>query len=242
MITYIYILQDPITKCVRYVGKTNNPKLRKRSHLWKYDKNKSYCYKWVNSLLNKGLKPIFTVIDEINGDWEWLEIYWIEQFKSWGYKLTNITKGGEGAYGSGKWNNKPVSVFDLNGNFIRSFESQKDCAYYFNTSASNVKQCVNGRNKSFLKKYQVKLGIIKNNILPLRYKRKYNKTCKKWGNTKSIICIEDNKVFESLSEASKYYSISISTISNNLNKRSKKTKNGKSFEYHESVRSLRISS
>ena len=40
MITYIYILQDPITKDVRYVGKTNNPKLSK-----KLKNGKSFKYK-----------------------------------------------------------------------------------------------------------------------------------------------------------------------------------------------------
>lgn len=53
--------------------------------------------------------------------------------------------GGEGAYGSGKWNNTPVSAYTKEGDFIKSFESQKSCASYFNTSSSNVKQAVNGR-------------------------------------------------------------------------------------------------
>ena len=30
---YIYILQHPITKEIRYVGKTNNPKMRFQNHV-----------------------------------------------------------------------------------------------------------------------------------------------------------------------------------------------------------------
>ena len=233
MITYIYILQDPITKDVRYVGKTNNPKLRKRSHLWKCDKNKSHCYKWVNSVLKKGLKPIFTVIDEIDGNWEWLEMYWIEQFKVWGANLTNITKGGEGCYGAGKWNNVPVTAFTKEGVLIKSFDSQKECAIYFNTSYGNVNQVCNGRNLLLLKKYQLKVGILTENILHFKYERTYNWVNKPeiYPQQKVIICIEDNIEFKSITEASIYYNVGISSIHNNLKKLSKKLKNGKSFKY-----------
>jgi hypothetical protein len=35
------------------------------------------------------------IIDETYGAWEWLEIYWISQFKTWGFNLKNITDGGD---------------------------------------------------------------------------------------------------------------------------------------------------
>ncbi len=28
-------------------------------------------------------------------NWDWFEIYWVQQFKAWGFSLTNISKGGE---------------------------------------------------------------------------------------------------------------------------------------------------
>ena len=99
MKTYIYILQDPITQEVRYVGKSNNPKRRYTSHLCDKPKVKYYSYYWIQSLLKKGLKPIMTIIDETDHDWQQLEKYWIGQFKAWGFKLTNITEGGEGQRG-----------------------------------------------------------------------------------------------------------------------------------------------
>ena len=231
MKTYIYILQDPRNNLVKYVGKSNNPRRRYTSHLVYTPKNKSHCHRWIQSLKKKGLKPIMTVIDEITGDWEWLEQYWIEQFKHWGFVLTNHTKGGEGAYGAGQWNNVSVTAFTKEGVIIKSFESQKQCAQYFNTTQGNVKAVVNGRNTLLLKKYQIKLGILKENINPAPNYKAYewsNKPNNHWL-SKKIKCVEDDLVFNSQTEASKYYNISVTTINNIINGRSKKTRNGKSF-------------
>jgi len=48
---------------------------------------------------------------------------------------------------------------------------------------------------------------------------------------KSIICIEDNLVFNSISEACMYYGVSNSTMSNYLKRRCKKLSINKTFEY-----------
>ena len=231
MKTYIYILQDPTTEEVRYVGKSVNPKRRYNSHLWDKPKVKYYSHYWIQSLLKKGLKPIMTVIDETETNWEELERYWISQFKTWGYPLTNITEGGEGCIGAAKWNNVPVTAFTKYGILFKSFESQKQCANYFRTTPENVKAVVNGRNILLLKKYQIKLGILKENINPAPKYKSYewsNKPDNHWL-SKKIKCIEDDLVFNSQTEAAKHYNISITTINNIINGRSKKTRNGKSF-------------
>lgn len=95
-INYIYILLEP-TGEVRYVGKSVNPEDRYRRHLNEAKKRKSITYKsnWIYSLLNKGLKPKMEIIDQIEGEWEWLERYWISQMKVWGFNLVNDTEGGE---------------------------------------------------------------------------------------------------------------------------------------------------
>jgi predicted GIY-YIG superfamily endonuclease len=102
VITYIYILQDPDTMDVRYVGKTTNPRKRLYQHTNKrvqeYSRRR-YLSNWLLKLLNDNKKPIMTIIDQIENDWRTLEIYWIEQFKNWGYKLVNITIGGDGIEG-----------------------------------------------------------------------------------------------------------------------------------------------
>lgn len=95
---YIYTLSDPITNEVRYVGKTNNLKTRFYNHL--KAKKKSYLSSWIINLKNKNLRPIIEVVDECElNDWNFFEKYWISQFKTWGFNLTNLTEGGEGTYG-----------------------------------------------------------------------------------------------------------------------------------------------
>jgi hypothetical protein len=92
---YIYTLSCPETKEIRYVGKTCNLKSRYSNHINKfYNNHKS---NWIKSLLSKGLKPIMEVIEEVEDElnWEMLEIYWIAQFKAWGFDLTNIDEGGK---------------------------------------------------------------------------------------------------------------------------------------------------
>lgn len=233
MKNYIYILQDPITNEVRYVGKSKNPHRRYLSHLWQKPKVKYHSYYWIQKLLKNGLNPILTVIDETEEDWIWLEQYWIEQFKQWGFNLTNITSGGEGACKSANWNNVPVTAFTKEGQLIKTFESQKECAQYFNTSSNNVTRVVNGNTTLLLKKYQIKIGKLENDINNFVSNRTYN-----WKNkptiywtSKKIICLEDNKEFNSITEASKHYNISMSSMTNNLQNKSKKLKNGKTFKY-----------
>lgn len=100
----IYTLSDPLTKEVRYVGKTSGkPSSRFSQHLyqWKRCTGKiSHVNAWIKSLANKNLKPVQEVIDIVD------EVYWIEAeqgyirlFKSYGCKLTNLTHGGEGTSG-----------------------------------------------------------------------------------------------------------------------------------------------
>ena len=94
--TFIYILIDPETNYVRYVGKSNSPNDRYRVHLTR-NNNKSYKTNWIQSLIKKKLKPILCIIDEVNiEEWVFWETYWISQFKSWGFNLTNCTIGGDG--------------------------------------------------------------------------------------------------------------------------------------------------
>lgn len=141
------MLQDPITEEVKYIGKSNNPKRRYQSHLWDRPKVKYYSYYWIRYLLKKDLRPIMTIIDETEGDWELLEKYWIGQMKAWGFKLCNITDGGNGAYGAGKWNNKQISAYDIQGNYIDTFESIKLAASIYKVNYKQIENILKCRGK-----------------------------------------------------------------------------------------------
>lgn len=99
----IYTLSDPTTKEVRYIGKTKKSLVeRMYAHTsnYKLKTERSYKNSWIQSLKQKGLKPIIEEVDIVEEDsWEFWESYWISQFKSWGFNLTNMTLGGEGSNG-----------------------------------------------------------------------------------------------------------------------------------------------
>ncbi len=94
---YIYRLLHPITKEIKYIGKTSNVQLRLKRHIDQRNNGKGYSKSWIISLHNVGLKPIIEVIEEclpsiVNSR----EIYWISYYQSIGCNLCNLTKGGDG--------------------------------------------------------------------------------------------------------------------------------------------------
>lgn len=93
----IYTLNDPDTKEVRYVGKTSQSlKRRLAQHIRETYKVRNYKTNWIKQILFKGKLPEIKLLDETNNNWQELEIYWIAQMKYWGFKLTNMTDGGDG--------------------------------------------------------------------------------------------------------------------------------------------------
>lgn len=88
---YIYSLSHPISKEIRYVGKTGNIKNRFSSHLNSSKKLKSYLGSWIKSLLYQDLIPEINILEECTADnWQDREKYWISCFTN----LVNIQKGG----------------------------------------------------------------------------------------------------------------------------------------------------
>lgn len=89
---FIYTLSDPRTNEVRYVGQTNNLKVRLQNHLskWNLAKKKGSSI-WLNELVDLGLKPemkLYIETTESNADA--VEAALIEDFKGQGSNLTNI--------------------------------------------------------------------------------------------------------------------------------------------------------
>ena len=94
---FIYVLLDPNTLEIRYVGKTKNCYQRFRHHLVNSANKKSHKRSWINSLREQGLKPIMQIIDEVEeSEWQFWEQHWIVQLKCWGFNLVNHTAGGDG--------------------------------------------------------------------------------------------------------------------------------------------------
>lgn len=61
--TFFYLLKDPRTNEIKYVGRTTRPDSRLTKHISEAKSyNKSKKEQWIVSLLRKNLKPIFQVI------------------------------------------------------------------------------------------------------------------------------------------------------------------------------------
>ncbi len=93
MQTNIYILIDPESNEVKYVGKSNNPQRRFGRHLSRNTNARKQ--QWLNSLKDKSLTPELLIIDVVNVlEWEFWEYHYINLYKSWGFNLLNLQEGG----------------------------------------------------------------------------------------------------------------------------------------------------
>ena len=80
-----------------YVGKTNDIRTRLRKHKMESKLKRTYKEKMINKILSKNDDITISIIDEVNiGTENYWEEFWINQMKSWGFKLYNGTSGGEG--------------------------------------------------------------------------------------------------------------------------------------------------
>lgn len=90
---------------IRYIGKTIQTLNRRLTgHICTanralvYKTHYGHCQKWILKVLREGGDILIEELDSIDiypgYDWDWLEQYWISQFKQWGFNLTNISNGG----------------------------------------------------------------------------------------------------------------------------------------------------
>jgi len=87
---------------VRYIGKTSNSiKCRLQKHLSNLKGDTTYKGNWIRKEISDGfhiiIKSIYIVLE--NENWQDVEIKLISEYKKKGYKLTNLTPGGEGMHG-----------------------------------------------------------------------------------------------------------------------------------------------
>lgn len=64
--TYIYALVDPMTEHIRYIGKSDDPNEKYRTHLKPNKlKIKSHKNSWIISVLKHNMVPLLDIIDII---------------------------------------------------------------------------------------------------------------------------------------------------------------------------------
>lgn len=99
---FIYVLADPRSGEIKYVGKTINLSQRYKQHI-RAAQNCGDSYvnkrlKWIAKLLENGFEPIMQVIDIVpeNEDWRNYERGWVEFFRMVGCALLNTAPAGGG--------------------------------------------------------------------------------------------------------------------------------------------------
>ncbi len=110
MFTYqIYVLVDPKTLLVRYVGRTVQP-LAKRLKQHRYAKRRSHVTSWIQALRAANLTPSIELLETLSDEGSWYEAerWWINYGRLSGWQLTNHTDGGDGQ--------PPVRVNSLTAN------------------------------------------------------------------------------------------------------------------------------
>lgn len=96
---FIYSLIDPRNHRVRYVGKTNDVRLRLRKHieLALRSQRRNHRFNWIRSLVDAGQLPTLAIIESGEGAWQAAEKHWIAFYRMAGCALVNATDGGDGA-------------------------------------------------------------------------------------------------------------------------------------------------
>ncbi len=147
-IMYLYELINPINNNVFYIGYTNDPKRRLIDHI--RDKYNPLKDKIIYDIINQNKKPILKVLEICEYKYidslkmfkhEFLEVEYIKKYKNFGYKLTNLTKGG------GFTVVKPIPVyqFDINLNFIKRYNSLTEAAEFNNLNISKISLALDQR-------------------------------------------------------------------------------------------------
>jgi group I intron endonuclease len=98
----VYGIIDPISNQLRYIGQTVNFNKRKSEHYRTAitQRSKARVYKWLRSLYNKSIIPIFLILEECSIEvLDETEIFYIDYFKMLGCNLTNTTEGGKSKRG-----------------------------------------------------------------------------------------------------------------------------------------------
>lgn len=94
--TFIYVLKDPDSDEIRYVGKSNDPEGRLTSHLWHAHKTQTRKNNWLQKLLRENKRPKLEILDEVPYvEWPSWEVAYIDFFKTEGCRLVNGTLGGD---------------------------------------------------------------------------------------------------------------------------------------------------
>jgi NUMOD3 motif len=96
----IYALAHPVTKEVRYVGKSIDAEFRFYMHCWDAENRPStHLHRWIAKLAREELLPDFLILEETTDEtWAEDERRWIAHYRALGNRMCNHYDGGEGIH------------------------------------------------------------------------------------------------------------------------------------------------
>lgn len=242
MKNYIYTLSDD-KKNIRYIGKTKNPKNREKDHVKFIGCEKMRCKLdcWKYKMKKENRNIFFEILDDTEDiDIDFLEKYWISQFKSWGFDLLNMTEGGDGLQNpceetrkkiglkskgrivsletrkkivDANYNNngKEIICYDINKNFIGEFRNARRASEKTGVSYKKISKICNNK-AHFIKNFTFFFKEEKeiNKFLDERIKKTIKKNQKIYGINKKT---NEKIEFNSQKEAAFFLKINFRNIS-----------------------------
>lgn len=176
-IFYIYVLKEPITLDIKYVGVTcTSLNARLSQHIYDSKKGGTYKRNWISKLVKENLKPLIEVIEVCNYlNYQEREIYWISFYDN----LTNTDKGGNGVVTnrtkdsirkSSESKFSPVVAIDIKRN-VYFFKSHKEASEKTGVPRTSIEYSISKLNYSSYGFNFIKLSEYNDD---LRYKVKIN--------------------------------------------------------------------
>lgn len=161
--TKIYVLIDPNSLRVRYIGITCQSlkdRLRNHIHDARYRESDNYHKaRWIQSLLSENKRPIIRLIKLCSTriEAEEIESEMILKYKN-KHNLVNISEGnGEftsrGQHSASVINSKKVYVYNYDGTYLATYNSHIECSEELGIYISSIEKCLSGLYK-YAKGYQ----------------------------------------------------------------------------------------
>lgn len=183
----IYVLCDPNTCKVRYIGRTRNHlEIRLAQHIIKakYSKKPNHNQLWIQKLIKIGKIPIIKKLTEIEG---WSEAHDLEQSLIQKYSCRDLTNSAD--YGCSPCllpevkdkisdslknhykehynpRSKPIEVYDLDGNYVNTYNSATEFAEFLGIIPRHVTRVASqtyGRRQ--IRGYQIKYKLDSHTII-----------------------------------------------------------------------------
>lgn len=148
----IYLLKDPRTNEVRYVGCSKNIQQRFKNHLNKARDLFTDKRKWLEELRTLKLKPLLEIIESVE-DSNYLERekYWIKYYREKGCNLTNtgdINFNGNQTSFQKNENNISIVAIQLDGTFFNSYSSIILASQNTKINKSNIQSVLSKKTKT----------------------------------------------------------------------------------------------